>query len=78
MQKAIGTIKRLVAKRKATTEARRQLDKEDIPSLSVAWSCEPAWESWAAVRQIETVPFAGRPICDVAQGSVSTTSYPLA
>lgn len=77
MQKALGAIQRLVAKWIATIEAHRHLNKEPIPPLSLEWSCEPAWEPWTAARQIETVPFARGPIRDVAQGRVSTTSYPL-
>lgn len=78
MQKAVGAIQRLAAKWTAVIEAHRHLGRDPISPLSVEWSCEPAWEIWTAVRQIETVPFARRPIRDVAQGRISTTSYPLA
>ncbi len=77
MQKAFGAIQRLAARLNASIDAQRQLGKEPVPALSVEWNCEPTWESWTAARQIETVPFARRPIRAVARGPVSTTSYPL-
>lgn len=77
MQKTVGAIQRLVAKWIATIEAHRHLNKEPIPTLSLEWSREPAWEPWTAAQQIETFPFARKPIRDVSDGRISTTSYPL-